>query len=1014
MDGVSGAGPGGAQEELIARIKSAMAGRKQIEVAEAAGIQPSTLSNLLSAKAVPTLTTLDLLARALGVTGPALVELRRLRERADVRNRRIDGYLAAALAAARDHPYAGVLPGTAPPLAAVYVRQRVRRSQAREATWVGEAVAPPADELPADEVLAGGRTCVVMAGPGGGKSSLLRTWLAQETGHLLAGRGTGRVPVLVPAAALVHAPPANALADYVNAEYEGLMKGVPPDFFAAEPQPGAVWLVLVDGLDEVSQAAARQKVLRRLAEASRSEHAGPYRFVVATRPLPDTELDLLGSDVPRYDLQPFGRDDLPVVAEGWFRTLSVPDPAATTGRFLRALDRTRLAALAHVPLMTAMLCQLHAAAPDRPLPAGRGQVYEEFIDLLTRHQHRAGPLRAAEATGEAAAEAALDRLPDLIARLAAERHAGNERPALDILCEQPEARRPARVHEADWRAFLDTAARRSGLLVARGGDLVFLHQTLLEHLAARHAVRDRRAGVRAIRRAFHRYHFCNPGLPLTPYAPGTPPGVWPRVWLLRYWQPPEDISYVAFLLDAAHGAGLDPRRSPLRRLASRGGLPGWVFVAALARMGTRLPDDVVRGTAEALHTFSLGGHHYHGLAPAAAALADLGDPRGPDRLHALAAHASDSRHERLPAVQALIARGDPRAPGLLRALSLDTRVEAYVRTRAAELSAGLDDPGAAGLFHALAADPNSNGQARVGFAVAAAALGDTDATSALRILIRDTDACDRLHLAAAEGLTGLGDPGGPGALAAVARCARANAYSRLRAARVLAASGDRLGTDVLHELGRSPDFPLSDQLHTAHLLAGHDPERAADVFHALALDLEPPPNDGPAGSGPRPRGSDGTHRQRDRVAAARELAALGDPRAPGILQGILDDPEVDGLPRVTAAAALAGLGHPGAADHLHALVWSVRHTLAVRMEAALALAGAGDRRSTHALHLLARCPKAWDPSRVAAARALVSLGDPGAADLLRALPALFDPQLLGDHRQEFERLLEETGNASSP
>ncbi|WP_329402800.1 hypothetical protein OG523_01105 [Streptomyces virginiae] len=160
-----------------------------------------------------------------------------------------------------------------------------------------------------------------------------------------------------------------------------------------------------------------------MAEISCGEGLGLERFIVDTRPLPGSELDVLGQDVPGYELQPFGRDDLPRVAGSWFRCLKVPDPEGTTRRFLRALEQTRLTALAHVPLMTAMLCQLHAAAPQQPLPVGRGQLYRDFSELLHRHQHLVGapdalsrtaaglpPYRAGALT---AAEEVLGQLPAL-------------------------------------------------------------------------------------------------------------------------------------------------------------------------------------------------------------------------------------------------------------------------------------------------------------------------------------------------------------------------------------------------------------------------------------------------------------------------------------------------------------------------------------------------------------------------------------------------------------------------
>ncbi|WP_173530766.1 helix-turn-helix domain-containing protein, partial [Nonomuraea antri] len=125
MGGTRDAGPTSAQAELVRRLRTALTGLKlrQADLAERAGVSKATVSNILNRKTVPEVATLDLLATALGITGTAHAELHALRERAEVRGRRLDGYLAAARRAALDHPYPGVLPGHLPPLATVYVCQ---------------------------------------------------------------------------------------------------------------------------------------------------------------------------------------------------------------------------------------------------------------------------------------------------------------------------------------------------------------------------------------------------------------------------------------------------------------------------------------------------------------------------------------------------------------------------------------------------------------------------------------------------------------------------------------------------------------------------------------------------------------------------------------------------------------------------------------------------------------------------------------------------------------------------
>ncbi|WP_055589294.1 hypothetical protein [Peterkaempfera griseoplana] len=49
-----------------------------------------------------------------------------------------------------------------------------------------------------------------------------------------------------------------------------------------------------------------------------------YWFVVATRPLPTWALDTLGPRVPRFELEPFSRDDLLTYATHWCRAPDEP------------------------------------------------------------------------------------------------------------------------------------------------------------------------------------------------------------------------------------------------------------------------------------------------------------------------------------------------------------------------------------------------------------------------------------------------------------------------------------------------------------------------------------------------------------------------------------------------------------------------------------------------------------------------------------------------------------------
>ncbi|MER6161684.1 helix-turn-helix domain-containing protein [Streptomyces sp. NPDC001868] len=964
MDGGK-AGHGGAHMMLVAELRKAMAGHPQIakqgDLARAAGISPATVSNVFTMTKVPSGETLGLLARALGITGPALVELRRLRDRADQRTRRLNDYLVAAQRAARDHPYPGVLPGTTPPLTTIYLSQQARiGSDESEANPVSRG--PATGSLSAEDVLADTQTCVVLAGPGGGKSSLLRTYLATEVERWIQGRGKQTVPVLISAAALADRPLAQALSEAVSTDLAsyGLLDELPSAFFATVPQPDVGWLVLVDGLDEVTDPATRQRILRTLAAIAAGEHAGLYRFVVATRPLPLDELRVLDSGVPHYYLQPFSLSDVEHVALSWFRKLQLPDHRSAAKRFVQAVYRTRLDDLARVPLMTSMLCQLYAAAPDQPLPVGRSHIYEAFIALLHQRQYTSRPSTVSSPThaglaryGPGAldrAEYTMEHLPELITRLAAERHSGSALPTITLMESQPEAQRPPRVPIESWRAFLHMCLCSSGLLTDRAGELVFLHQTLLEYLAARHATHNARAAARALHQIFHR--------PARYWLFSDAPGVTRRLWGSRYWKPPEeDASDVGFLIDASQQHNPDACTRHLARLASsRAGLRGCEFIAKQALLGTRLPRNVIGSAADlCVALASDPAFHYnsplslwddwayaslssmspeitrHSRVKAAEVLAQLGDSRAADVLFSLATDPSLDGLSQVEAARALSDLHDPRAADLLGSLAT-TSIRGWSRVRAARALCDLGDPRAADLLHslALASRMSLSGEDRLN---AARALSDLDAPRAADLLYSLASSPARVdRVQAARILTDLSDPRGFDLAYSLA--ADPTFQFRVLPARLLAELGDPRGADLLYSLATDPALKIGARVEAAQALADLQDPRAHKLLYSLAIDpaaaTESVFGMGAAACAAQALAKAGDHRGTDllyslateptshnRVHVAYELADLGDPRGRDLLCSLAMDATVDDSGRAYMADALIELGDPRADDVLY-------------------------------------------------------------------------------------------------
>ncbi|MGW1873956.1 trypsin-like peptidase domain-containing protein [Streptomyces sp. NPDC001975] len=714
----------------------------------------------------------------------------------------LERYLRAARLAATEHPYPGVMPGTMPPLSHIYVRQQIvsRNSPAGERTGnaglMASGLLPASQPQPAGDVLTGDGVCLVVGGPGGGKSSLLRTRLTHGATQWLDGTADrGPAPVLVPAAALVGAPLSRALAGTVNAQLHryGLTSPLPDTFFEDRPAPGHGWLVLVDGLDEITSVSGREDVLRTVA------HAGDqYAFVVATRPVREAEQGILDPQVPCYELEPFRTDELERVATGWFRALDVTQPEQTAQRFLGTLHAMGLIDLARVPLTMSMLCQLHAKVPAEPLPRGRGEIYRGFVDLLHERQYVAGAVEQARAAlrqygsdAEAGAERTLQNLRPILADLAhrllfADEHEG--RAVLDAVQDHECAERPTAVPERRWREFLESVLCGTGLLIRRSDDLVFTHQTFLEYFAARHAVSDEKRLQVAFRKMFLRT-------------------TRPRRRLGKRWTPPDHDPFGGFLLD------LTPDDHPLRTeflaliTSGRAGLAGHEFLIKQARSGTWLPESVIKDSVK-----MLGG---------------------------LSRDRSLDGFERLRLIAVVSSIDTALETEALRELAADPAADNYARTVAAITLGGLSPAEPTRFLGDLAEDTPGGAEPpnRLGAALALTELDMAAGLQRLHELARDSSVLLPERMRAAIVLRMLdGQSGQAELLHALADDTTLPIGHRITVGWLLH-DADHDTASALHEkIARDPAAQAAQRLEAARSLSGIDPQRARTVLGELLDD----------------------------------------------------------------------------------------------------------------------------------------------------------------------------------
>lgn len=964
--------PGEASSRLAELLKRLMhrKGMRQADLARVAGISPAAVSNALNPdKGVPSVDTLDRLAVALKISDSQRRELNELRGWGDGVSRRLDAYLTAAAHAAKDQHYPGVLPGSTPPLAAVYVRQHanpVTAGNGGQGGMVHEA--PLLETLPADEVLDGSMSCVVLGGPGGGKTSLLRQRMSadlvrDDQGNLLA------VPVLVPAAALIGKPLAAAIADAANADLAPwLLEELPNTFFSSPPAAGTKWLLLVDGLDEIADTDARQRVLRTLAAVDSGKHGDLFRFVVATRPLPRDELNTVGQDVALYVLEPFRPGDLVKVARAWFSVSGLTRPEAEAARFVQALGDTRLAALARLPLMASLLCQIHAADPQRPLPLSRGQIYDAFIGLLYKRQHTphapgsprqlCARLSRYGAQATADAERYLDTLPQAIERLAAQRQQGSVLSTLGIVGSLPESRCPSRVPADEWRGFLGESLRHSGLLTLRAGNYVFLHHTLQEHLSARHTVRANAPDLNEFTEQ------------LAERAEMT---------ISERHLMTSDYSYLGFILDAAYESGLRACNDFWARLSGEKTLGAHQRIAALAVLGTRVPPLVHRAAIDwVMELAATAGTNEHAGRAAVRAVADLRDSLTADRLHALASHRGRQSAVRVEAAQRLASLGDHRTADLLHRLACDRDLDGSSRLALAWELDALGDPRTTSLLDELVQDTSLGSASRNAAAQKVASVGASHAGGLLHGLARDMDLSDTTRLMVTRALIRTVDPGLPDLLHDLALDPSIGDPARLTCAAELAMLADARIPGLLEKLGGDPSLRGSSRNLAVQRLAEIKAPPARNLWLRIAADVALP--------------------GAIRVEAACRMAPLGDPAVADLLEELARDPDMPGAARVEAAGRLAGLRDVRAVKALSALANDERLTARQRVTAATRLAMTEAPEAADLLHGLASISPFPSAMRAEAGRQLAIHQDPRAAYLLEGLAR--DAGLEDAHRWE--------------
>ncbi|MEV5892876.1 trypsin-like peptidase domain-containing protein [Nonomuraea fuscirosea] len=837
-------------------------------------------------------------------------------------------YLETAIRAAllQSHP-GSETSARLPDLPSVYMDQRATLSTTSLGTQA---------TISAAKIFERDGNAMIFGGPGMGKSSLLRIGLLKLAKSWLSGHAGTAIPVRVLATDLLDARPLPQLiASSVEADLStvGVLSSWQPDFFSSEPLRGVRWMVLIDGLDDIVDSASRRAVMAKLAGVARINQSNPYQFIIASRPLPTSELEQEDSWVDaRYELQPFSIQQLQQFSRLILTALGSNDADKISKGLINELDQANLTSIAVVPLIAAMVCQLVALNVSRPLPSGISGIYEEFVHTLASPQYvggNRGIYRQAEdmfrVYGHQAVQKAaevLDRSTALLGQLALARHDGVLDPALDLFMVWEANTRPIQVPEGRWREFLRGILRRSGLLTERIEDFVFIHETICDYLAARTLVADGNRSFVAFDQLFYQ---------------------WQRPWLgiKETWrQPSWRYSFTRFLIalwptSKTSGA--------LRNLAERGGLAGCEFIVSLVTDGITTDPKVVNAVSATLRQIASTWVGYGFMARralellaqmgardelakamtaacsdketrdrSAAILARLGDLRGADRLAALAADRRGDALDRLDALEALDQLGDSRARDLL-VVVFDSMVRKMGSRQASEhILIQMGEGRGAELISKIAESPGLTQDVRENAIRALAQRGDPRALPLLRSTPagRSATPIDQ-RLAIMASLTEPRDARAADVLRFIAENKALSSQVRLQGTEILARRNDPHVPGLLTALAKDPSVEPATRIHAVVMLA--DLNAKSNLIALTA-----------------PKAAD----QDVRMEAISRLIGMADESDINALMAFAKDPQVSPQLQLAAAESLYLFGVQGATDCFVALARNLSLPMAVRRRAA--------------------------------------------------------------------------------
>jgi predicted NACHT family NTPase len=220
--------------------------------------------------------------------------------------------------------------------------------------------------------------CVVLAGPGSGKTTFLKYCALAYAGHLpVSKKLTPKLPIFVPLREIERVGTPNGSPNWLLKVAASFASDVSNQDFTEE------WLktqlvkgnciLLLDGLDEVPE-----KLVGKCIQSvkSFSHRYGDNHIVLSCRK-PAYKRGLIG--FTNFEIEEFSQKDIQHFAMNWFS-----NDGATAAKFLNDLEQAPSAlSICKTPLLATLFCIMYGYA--RSLPSHRAELYERCIDALMFH-----------------------------------------------------------------------------------------------------------------------------------------------------------------------------------------------------------------------------------------------------------------------------------------------------------------------------------------------------------------------------------------------------------------------------------------------------------------------------------------------------------------------------------------------------------------------------------------------------------------------------------------------------